>query len=76
MIPHRPMVPYWENPTIHDPPAADFRCPHTEAQWSNPFGDNGDPRLTPSGDIARRGTIPAYVPFAVMNPANIDRVPQ
>jgi hypothetical protein len=74
---HETAPPWWENNmTVWAPmDGNDFRKPMTGSQWQ--MGpDDGDPRLTPSGDVARRGTIPAYVPYAILNPGVISSVPQ
>lgn len=76
MIPnrHSEMAPY--DGTVWMPLDGDvFRRSMAGADWSGPLGP-GDPRLTPAGDHARDGTIPDYVPFAVINPGRFTSVPQ
>jgi hypothetical protein len=68
---HAEIRPWWDNPVVHAPfDGDDFRRPMPGADWAGPLGP-GDPRLTPAGDIARRGTIPEYVTYAVQHPGNI-----
>ena len=76
-MPYRPMWHWGQMPVLHAFPGADFRTPMPAADW-NPTSALGgqDPRETPSGDIARAGTIPDYVPYAVINPRRPVTVPQ
>lgn len=76
-MPYREMPHWGQMPVIHDTGAPTFRQRMHGAEWSmqsTPGG--GDPRLTPSGDIARRGTIPPYTPYAVINPGRVVNRPQ
>lgn len=70
MVPYRDMGPWWETPTIWAPPSPTFRMSHPEAAW-NAAPAGGDPARTAGADIARRGTIPSYVPYAVINPGRL-----
>lgn len=75
---YRNMPPYGQAPEPYRMGHGDlFRHALPGAGWSDTVALGGqDPRLTPSGDVARRGTIPAYVPFAVLNPGKIVNIPQ
>lgn len=75
-MPYRPMNPWWHHIPVHQQPAATFRQPHPGAQWTQEWGDDPDPRLGPAGDVARRGTIPKYTTYAVVNPRRRGPVPQ
>lgn len=77
MLPYRQMNHWGQMPVIHQFPDADFRTKMPAADW-NPTSALGgqDPRLTPSGDIAREGTIPDYVTYAVLNPRAVTAIPQ
>ena len=75
MVPYRDMGPWWENPTVWAPPSPTFRMDHLGAQW-NAAPPGGDPARTANGDIARAGTIPQYVPYALLHPGMIGTTPQ
>lgn len=75
-VPYRQMGPWWYMP----PPSVDtstmgatFRR-QTIAPW-NPPNDNGDPRLTPTGDM-HQGKLPAYVRLAVLGHPEFGPLPQ
>jgi len=78
MMPHRGMS--WDGmlDTTHryDQGPATFRQAAPAVDWVGPDTTTGDPRLTPDGDVARRGTIPPYVPYAVLSPGVLTSVPQ
>lgn len=79
MVPYRPMTPWWYRPPIYHDYAPSFRNQGQtkDLGWNDTAALGGqDPRLTPSGDIARHGTIPSYVPYAVLNPGRIHNIPQ
>jgi len=69
---HATAPPWWQhNMTAWQPMDGDaFRKPMAGAGWTGPLGP-GDPRLGPGGDVARRGTIPDYVTYGVLNPGNL-----
>lgn len=77
MIPnrHETAPPWWAQIPRHPMQPATFRREHKGLQWSGPM-PVGDPRLTAEGDIARAGTIPDYVPMAVLNPGRYTSIPQ
>lgn len=76
---YRDMPPYGQAVASYHSGSGDlFRGHHPAGlDWNTSAALGGqDPRLTPSGDVARRGTIPSYVPFAPVNPRRIVNLPQ
>lgn len=77
-VPARPMTNWWFRPPVYVDHPATFR--QSFGAWTSDSTaallGGEDPRLTPSGDVARRGTIPPYVPFAVLSPRYPMALPQ